>query len=327
MKKQKINSIKRSLIAGTLALILMFSPLLSLETHAFWGEFVQEEFHFVRLEIHESIKGMLLGNLKRQAFQMLNDQVDTLIGGGSGGEVAFITDWEDYLIHQAENRTQIYMNDYLTQITSGRGSRSGYSSEGFVEGFTGVFTNCLDRYCSLILSNTRRSLRLLLSKLLPRGSRYSTRMTYERCPDEMFISDSFKDLNRYISGINNPWAFEINVQNEYNKKLESEKEVQLAKAMAYGGFKGTTGEDGSVTYPGSLTKENTANAQNVGNLMVATAQSIQEATAAAVNIIISRAQQGFSGTLRSSQKDASVQSRIDTSIDSAVESSGPEAIY
>lgn len=327
MKKQKINSIKKTLIAGILALLLIFSPVLTPKTHAFWGEFIQEEFHFVLLEVRETIKGTLMGALKKQAVQMLNNQVDSLVGGGSGGEVAFITDWEDYLVNQAENRTQLYINDYLTQITSGRGSRSGYSSEGFIEGFTGVFTNCLDRYCSMILSNARNSLRLLLSKLLPRGGGLSTRMTYERCPGEMFISNNFKDLNRYLSGINNPWAFDINLQNEYQKKLELEKEIQQTKAMAYGGFTGTTGEDGSITYPGSLTKENTANAQNVGNLVVATAKSVPEVITSVVSQVMTRAQQGFSGALRSAQKDASTQSRVDASVDSAIDSSGPGAMY
>lgn len=307
-------------------MILAFSPALAPKTNAFWGEFVQEQFHFVLLEVRETIKGALMGSLKQQAVVMLNNQVDSLIGGGSGGEAAFITDWEDYLINQPENQTQVYMNDYLTQVTSGRGSQSGYSSEGFIEGFTGAFTNCLDRYCAMILSNARNSLRLLLSKLLPKRINVP-RLTYERCPGEMFISNSFKDLNRYLSGINNPWAFDINVQNEYQKKLEREKEIQRTKAIAYAGFKGTTGEDGSVTYPGSLTKENTANAQNVGNMVIATAQSVPEVITAVVSQIMTRAQRGFSGTLRNAQKDTSTQSRIDASVNSDIDSFGPGSMY
>jgi hypothetical protein len=212
------------------------------------------------------------------------------------------------------------MNDYVSQMTSGRGSLSNYTAEGF--------SKCLDRYCSMILANARNSLKMLINKLFGTQSWRGPRVTYAPCPGDMFIRRSFKDINRYISGINNPWAFDMEVRNEQQRKLEEEKEIQRTRAIAYQGFTGTTGADGkTTTYPGSLTKDNAANAQNVGNIAVGSAQDVQGVISSVVMAALAKTQQGFSGAQRSAQKDASTQSRVDSSTANQVDESGPGSLY
>jgi len=79
-------------------------------------------------EISKRIEGIILGALKQQAAKMLNQQTNKLVGGGKGKQPMFITNWQDYMVKQPQNVTKTYMNDYLSKITSGKGSATGYQS-------------------------------------------------------------------------------------------------------------------------------------------------------------------------------------------------------
>lgn len=310
MKNKKLKKINKLLAAGIFILTVVFCPLFSHPAEAAWGEFVQEQFHFVLQRIYDNAQGMIMGALKQQAVTMLNGQIDVLLSGDSGN-ARFIINWEDYLIAQPENETRVYMNDYLSQMTAGRGSLTGYRSEGFSG--SGNYIAGLGQ--SARASGDARSM--------------TPHPTYEGDPSQMFASGNFKNFNLYLSGVNNPWAFNMAYENEYQKVLEEKKAARQAEAVANQGVRSTYSADGkTVTYPGSLVKETVANIQNLPNLVIANAQSVAEVINASVSQLITGAmQQGFSGMQRSVQKTTGVQQSIDAERSKAYKASGPGAQY
>jgi hypothetical protein len=194
----------------------------------------------------------------------------------------FITDWRDYLVKQPEGRTRIYMNDYISQMTSGRGSRTGYVGEGFLGGGSAGSYNQM-------LSNIAKKETI---------DRQTPKTTYPGDPSQMFAQGNFKNMGTYLSGVNNPWAFSIAAQNEYQKRLTEEKTESQTRAMAYEGFRGTEvkGRNGQVliTNPGSVVKQAVTNVQDIGNKIVAAATHPEEIISAIVSQMMTQAiQQGI----------------------------------
>jgi hypothetical protein len=291
-------------------LALVFSPISAPKTNAFWGEFVQEIFHFGMQKVKDVISSMFKGKLKQQAVSSLNSQVDRLMGGTGNSGAAFITNWEDYLLAQPKSSATAYINDYVSQMTAGRNSLTGYRSEGF-SGSNGYITNLSAGAVAGI--NNMESL---------------PRPTYEGNPSQMFEAGNFKNFNLYASGVNNPWAFNMNVKNEYLKKLEEEKEIKKTTSIAYQGFKGTSGEGSTITFPGSLAKDNIANVQNIPNLVLAQASDVPEIVTSTISGMLTKMMgQGFQSLERSSQSETNVQARMNSHTNSSVSQSGPEARF
>lgn len=260
--------------------------------------------------VYAMIQGMILGAEKQAAVKMLNGQIDSLMGGQGKNGAAYITDWKDYLVSQPKSNTKTYMNSYLSKMTGGKGSSTGYSAEGFSSGSS----------YSQTLAQTEKN-RLEKKDDVPK-------LSYEGDPSQMFSGKGFKNLELYTSGVNNPWAFQMATEDAYNKKLTEEKSVAQAKAIANQGFKGTTGSDGSITYPGILTKELTANTENLPNEVIASAGSIPEVITAIVSqMITKKIQQGFDSVQKSSQSQSSSQNKQTTGINNAAKISGPSAIF
>jgi hypothetical protein len=164
------------------------------------------------------------------------------------------------------------MNDYVSQMTKGRGSLGGYSAEGF-----------MGNYMPSMNSGAMGAL-----------DQSPPKVTMEMDPSQMFSAGNFKGFNQYLSGVNNPWAFNQAVEAEYRRKLEEEKNKAAVKAGAGQGFLGQEDAKGNTTYPGSLAMQNMANVQDIGNKIIADADQIPEVIVAIVSQMISRAmQQGF----------------------------------
>ncbi len=262
--------------------------------------------------VYDTIQGIIRGAAKQAAVKMLNSQLGNLVSGGGSGTAAFITDWTDYLITQPENNTQVYMNSYLAQMTSGRGSSAGYSSEGFYGG---------GNYATNLVQMEK-------TKIAQRST--TPTMTYEGDPSKMLDGGNFKSMSLYLSGINNPVAFDIATRNAYQQKLDDEKAVGQTRAIAYQGFKGTSSSSNpnAITYPGILTKEVVANVENMGNNVITSANSIPEIITSVVSqMIMKEINQGFSGVEKSLQKEASSQNRLDSGMNSAINTSGPGVLY
>ncbi|MFA7319287.1 MAG: hypothetical protein WC022_01685 [Parcubacteria group bacterium] len=299
----------------TIALFsLMFFSCPAKTQAAFWPG-VDPPIQRMLDTIYQTIQGIIMGAAKQAAVKMLNSQIDSLVSGnGSGGDgAAFITDWRDYLVIQPQNSTDTYMNSYLTKMTGGRGSSSGYSSEGF---------SGAGNYASSIVQMEKNN-------MTQRGK--IPQMTYQSDPSKMFNSGNFKNLELYLSGVNNPWAADIAFQNAYQRKLDEQTLMQQTRAIAYQGFKGTssgTGDDETVTYPGSLTKDSVANVENIGNNVIASAQSIPEVISSVVSQMITKAiQKGFDGIQKSVQNEDSSQNKLDSGTNDSIANNGPGVLF
>jgi len=90
----------------------------------------------------------------------------------------------------------------------------------------------------------------------------------------------------YYSGINNPMAFRINAQTEYNKRIEEEQKVATAKGVAGQGFLGTM-KDGIIATPGIIVKDMVSNVKDIGNKIIAGANSVPEVITNIASSVIS----------------------------------------
>lgn len=314
LKKNKVLiRWKKRILTGLLIFIFSFSSFSTPRADAFWGEFVQVQYDKAIDQITKIINGIKMGMAKQQAVTTLSGQISSLIGGGGGGSARFITNWKDYLVSQPENIAQNYMNDYLSQVTRGRGSISGYISEGFSG--SGNYSAQLSQIGKNVINQ---------NKNIPQ-------ITYEGDPAQMFDSGNFKNFGLYLSGVNSPWAFQAHMESTYQQELEDFKRQAEIKAIANQGFIGTGEKDGqgSITYPGSLIKETVASVQDLPNKIIAGAQNIPEIITAAVSQMISQAfQQGFSQVQRNVQQtENNVQNSVNSEIDSAMNQSGPGAMF
>lgn len=265
-------------------------------------------------EIVDLIKSLLVGTLKQQAVSTLNSQIDHLAGNGAGGQGTFITNWKDYLVNEPMNKTNVYMNDYVSKMTRGRNTYSGYSTEGFNEDSRGASNYSAD------LNQSVRPLQL---------SGDTPQITYEGHPSQMFNNGNFKNMELYLSGVNNAWAFNIAYESEKNKKLEEEQRIAQAQSDAYQGFRGVPGSSpGSITSPGILAKEMMANVQNMPNNVLSSASTIPEVISALVSQMINRSiTQGFSSVQRSISKNVSSVNKFNASVNKAIDTYGPAARF
>lgn len=311
MKKTKNKTYPKKFIFALIFAFFSLLPAGAKEAGA-WQGFVYEIFK-QNLEImRETINGIMLSAAKQQAIQALNEEINYLITGNSSSSAMYITDWKDYLVEQpAQEAKKIILNDYISQVTSGRGSISGYSSSSSSEGF-GNYSSSLTQ----IAQNTVES--------------YSATptVTYSGDPSLMFENSTFKDMDSYLSGINNPWTFNDHVEQKYQEEKSKAEQVNFAKSIAGQGFLGKE-SNGITLTPGSLVKENVAKIQNAGIDVVTNATRVQEVITAVVTQMISKSiQQGIGSIQNSVHKEISeVRNDVTSEINSQIKNVGPEALF
>lgn len=337
MKKNKIK-FKLSRFEKILFICLFLFVFSFFPTHksnaALWPA-IDPIYQRVLDTMYEQLQGVIMGALKQSAAKMINEQVTKLVGGSSGSGAMFITDWQDFLITQPENQANTYMNDYLSKITRGRGSSSGYvyNSSGLVlgaydsktkEGFYGGKVLGSDdevsseNYYEALLDTTKAS-------TVDKTDIYPD---YEGNPHEMFSAGNFDKLNSYLSGVNNPWAFEIQAQNKYAQYKEDQKMQYFARSIAYRGFTGTI-QNGKVVTPGSTVEQAVANAQDIGNKILAAAKNPGEMISSVVSQIVTQAIQQGIGTVSKmvDEQVNQVTNEINRNINSNLKEFGPSSLF
>lgn len=311
---------KKIIFICFLSVALVFMPIQAHKAGALWGEFPAQILANVLTQIREMIMGIIMGMMKQMATQMLNREMGNMIGGSSSQNAKFITDWKDYMFTQPQQKANQFMNDYLSQVTRGRGSYSGYMSTS--EGFgNGAFMQGMGggNFIQSMVEGAKRQT----------TEQVEAAITYVGNPAQnLFAGGNFNNLNLYLSGINNPWAFNINAQQKYQEQLTKQQEIAKTMGMSYQGFIGTMSGN-MITNPGSLIKENMANVQDLGNKVLANAKSIPEVITSIVQQIITKAiQNGIGNAQRNVQREIqNVQNQATQQINSQVQQYGPGALY
>lgn len=241
----------------------------------------------------EMIKGAIMGAAKQAATTALNIQITTLLGGGAQGQL-FISDFRDFLIDQPVERTKQFMNAYLDQTVSGRGSLSNYIPSGdydfyqsFARNSEGVGNNAFaygmarsnPAYFGVVkaaqaqgidTSNFPASYLINYPAQLVAGAKALTiektepKVTYAGNPRTMFASGNFKNLDTYLSGINNPWAYNLNAEHKYQEELEKQKEVAKTEGESGNGYLGVK-KNGQIVTPADTIAATVASVQDLGN--------------------------------------------------------------
>lgn len=265
--------LKKSLAIPVLALALFFSPVQTPKAHA-WAFVAQETLRTVMDTLKDQMMGIVMGALKQMAAKTINEQVSNLVSGTSSQDSKIIGNYKDFLHTEPLDNTKVYMNDYLTQMVSGRGSASNYiptGSSGFGSGTGGSYSAML---VDIVQKNVIEP-----QDLKP---------DYVGNPSEnMFEGGSMENFNKYLSGVNNPWAFELYAQQKFQERLEVEKNAAFAESIAGKGMRSTRSGDTIIT-PGALIADNMANVMDLGNKIIAGSQSIPEAITAVVTQIITQ---------------------------------------
>ncbi|OGI16300.1 MAG: hypothetical protein A2Z52_02560 [Candidatus Moranbacteria bacterium RBG_19FT_COMBO_42_6] len=299
---------------------LLFSSVPTHTTQAWMAS----EFAFLNNAIYwmmDEIKFAIVAALKQVAATTLNQIVSNMVGGGGGSGPMFITDWQDYLINQPTRNAERYMNDYLTQMTRGKGGIASYIPNKAFEGVgPGAFNTGLSQYGNYfgrLMADAQSS--LMASAPV---------VTYEGNPSQMFQKGNFKDFSRYLDGANDPWMFTASANAKTMQSLEDERDVYMAKAIAGQGFTGKEVGGKTVT-PGSLVKDSMANTEDIGNKIIAGASSFSEIMVAMVTKLVTKSIQNGIGNVQSQvqRQINDVTNRNTTQIQNAVNTSGPGALY
>jgi hypothetical protein len=342
--KINISFCKKILLTVLLSSVLCLSPVHKSEA-ALWPAI--DPIYKQALEtMYDQLQSVIMGALKQAAVKMINQQVNKLVGGTVGAGAMFITNWEDYLVNEPQRQANLYMNDYLSQITMGRGSASSYRSNplaggGYVlgasdskanEGFFGgkvlgegdvqgegagtlVYS---DNYYETLL-DTGKASTTENKDLVP---------NYEGSPSQMFASGSFKNMNSYLSGVNNPWAFDVQARNRYQTYLQDQRQQAFAQSVAYHGYLGTT-KNGRVVTPGSTIEQAVANAQDIGNKILAAATHPGEMISAIVSQVVTQAIQQGIGTVSNlvDRQVNQVTDKVINTVNTNLGKIGPRALY
>jgi len=264
----KIIALKKYFAVFIFATILAISPVAARPADA-WLE-IPGQFLKQALEVlARQMEGIMRGVQKQGAAQAIMQQVSSLVGGSGGSGPMFITDFRDYLMMQPKSGAKIYINDFISRSTQLRGSTN-------YEGFGGAGGN--GSYVRQLTQLARQS-----------TSEFSTpQMSYRGDPKKMFTGGNFKDMSLYLSGINNPWAFKINSDQAYISKFAELAYIGQTKSVSGTGFLGNE-KDGKTITPGSLTRDMMANAQDLGNKILASATSMPEIITSVVSSTVTQA--------------------------------------
>jgi len=326
---------KKITIVFLLSIGISFSPIFSQKTFA-WTEIPGQIFKQTLEKIDYNLNGIILGTLKMQAARMLDQQVSKLIGGTVGSGAMFITNWESFLITEPQRQADRYVNDYLSQLTRGRGSYSSYVSvpRSYVLGASdsknneGFFGGKVLGSDDEVYSSGNYYEELLNVGKSATSERVEPQITYEESPAYMFSDGNFKKMNLYLSGINNPWAFDIYAQNKYQEYLQNQKQIASDQAKAYSGYKGTM-RNGVIVTPGSLTAQTIANVQDMGNKIIAAATHPAEIISSVVSNIVTKAMLSGIGAVSSvvDRQVNQVTDKVVNEVNGNLSKYGPSSLY
>lgn len=286
-----IKKYKKIIFTATL-LIFCFTlvPQKNVQAYVAWPDIGGAFFRTMLDQLWIQIRAALIGALKKKAIDTLSETVNDLVGGDSGEDALFVTDWEDYLFKTPEKDTNSYMNDFFTLTSRGRSSGS-YSSS----------SNSTD-------SSSYSEWRSELAKSMVETPDYTELQDdfteYADSVEEMFDDGTWAAYNAFMQPNNNPISYALITQALYSKKLEEEKEEAATKAESYDGFKGKEGDNGNVITPGSVIEGLTVAANTMDNDAIANARNLGEVAGIVVGKIASNVIKEGLGNSKNNQSNS-----------------------
>lgn len=287
-----------------------------------WGESIAAAKMKQMMEvIYRNIEGVLLGTLKVAATQIINAQINQLVGGGTTGQALFITNYESFLYQEPMQKTDLYMNDFFTLTSRGKYSSANYVGVGNMDG------SINGSYSSYLVSQAKNA-------TVDRASEQPQMNLeeYTQSPNAMFAEGDWRAFNAFFSNpANNPYGYTMLAEETYQNKLSQEIEIQTVKAQS-SGFKPVE-KGGQVITPSATIDSLVSNIQNMGNNIITNASNPAEFLSGVVTGMITKTvngliQRGIGQVQANIQREiGSVSTQVNSSIKSATQSSGPGAKF
>jgi len=310
----EIKFIFAFLIIVIVAVLLNLSAVSSARADA-WGANMQAAIAKQTMErIQAEIHGAIMGALKQAAAETINDTVNALVyGSNARGGALYITNWEDYLVNEPQREVQLYMNDFFTLTTRGAASAVNYNANRAGTAATNYVAQQFDSFEQSIWG----------------GPPVYDLDNYCNDPNQVFAQGNWRCFNASISNpMNNPFGRDLVWRSEAIAKTAEIERLRSTQALTYRGYLPQT-INGEVITPGSLIADIQAQAQNIPNMILATAQNIPEVITAVVTRMITQTiRQGIGNAQRTIQKEVInpiANERRD--IDQEVRESGPGSIF
>ncbi|MFA6383616.1 MAG: hypothetical protein WCX17_04315 [Parcubacteria group bacterium] len=265
-------------------------------------------------KIMDQIKAMLLGVAKQAAIKAIQEEMTYLITGKSSGGAMFVTDWNDYLKTRPQAAANLVINDYISQSLRGRGSLVGYVSAttAQAEGVGMSYVSQLGQWAQNSTSDQQ------VGQVMFTGN-----------PTQIFSGrQPFQQMNLYFSGVNNPWAFSMDVQARYQEEIARQERIAEVRVISGQGFPGND-SDGMTITPGALIKDQLAKVQSMGVDMIATARELPELITSVVSMTISQTIQQGIGNLQSQvhREITNVRNNAKNQMNQTIRNIGPAAYY
>jgi hypothetical protein len=314
--KRKIGgrSAKRIMVSGLMFLGVVFFLFPQPVRADVWAaNFAAAVMKQMLEKIARQIEGSLLGSLKMAAVQMLNQQVGQLIGGGTSGQARFIVNFNDFLYQGPAQRTELYMNDFFTMTTRGRGSSANY-----IGASGGNYSGYLESVGRQAIGGTQGEINL---------------EEYTASPQTMFAEGDFRAFNAFFSNpYNNPFGYSLEVEKAYQNKLAMEQQAAAIKATAAGGYLPVE-QNGMVITPAGSIQAAVTNIQNIPNQIIASATNPGEflsgvVSAMANKVVTNLVQNGIGQVQSNIQREiGGVNSQVNSALKQATNLYGPAAPF
>ena len=266
------------------------------------------------------IEGMMLGALKAAAMQVLNEQVNRLVGGSSAGKALFITDYQSFLYQEPLQKTNLYMNDFFTLSTRGTGASANYISVGDTGGLGGSYSSYLIAQAKqATVGSAQNQAQMTLDQYTPN-------------PQQMFQEGDWRAFNAFFSNpANNVFGYTIMAEQAYQSKLTSEQQARSTEAQS-SGYIGSK-KNGQIVAPAATIETLAGKVQGIGTDLLAASKNpgeiISSAVAAAAGQMINKMiQQGVGQVQANIQKEVnSVKTEVSSAQSDAVRDGGPGAQF
>ncbi len=237
---------------------------------------------------YEEMQAAILGTLKVTAYELLHTQVGQLIGGASVKESLIISDWEDFIVRKPMDKSVVYMNDFFSASFQ---AKNGCDYVPLTASSSDPFDDVLVTSCATLQEGVRfvqsypsyleEYARVTIGGEISKGIDTVQEYTLDQfCsdPSEMFSSGNWKCWDAYFSSdYNNPYGYSLLAEKKYYTEIEKNREIARLQSMAYQGYKPQTTADGRyVITPGSLIKDIQSSVTDLGNKIIAAANSPSE---------------------------------------------------
>lgn len=285
------STFSKTIFIFLFSISLALFPIQAKHADALWGEIPAQFLKTMLDKLRVKINGIIMGALKQAAIQTLNKSISGFVSGNGPETSKIITNYQDFLYKEPRQKTDLYLNDLLSETTGGQSSDNYTSFEGVGSPASGGAA-----YLSSMAKNTQESIKAQSTIMKP---------NYVGNPaDNLFANGNMDNFNSYLSGINNPWAYNLYIQQKYQERLEQEREAAKTEALAGRGYKSVK-QGGQIITPGALIETTMSNALDMGNKVLAGSTDPAEVITSIVQQLIMQTMQNGIGNAKTNIQKSS----------------------